>query len=290
MNLCELLKVDEAHLVQKVKNYDGKKIKFPCIVQEKYDGVYCIAIWRDGKVHIFSRTGKEYVSLNHLKEELDIFMCEANRPLVIFEAYAYGVDQPTISGWCRDEQNQHPEIVAIVHDCLTMGEYYGIAKTSYRDRYCDREILCSYDYLIFPDCIEVNDAICIFELATQVWQEGGEGVIIKNPDAPYARGKRNYDLMKLKQSVTYDLEVIGVEEGQGKYEGIAGTLVLRWKNGQSIRVGSGLTDAERKAFWEDKDSIIGKIVEVKAMKESTEGVLREPRYKGIRYDKAEADV
>lgn len=290
MNLCELLNVDEAHLVQKVKNYDGNKIKFPCIVQEKYDGVYCIACWRDGKVHIFSRTGKEYLSLNHLKDELMTFMREVGRPLVIFEAYAYGVDQPTISGWCRDEQNQHPDIVAIVHDCLTIDEYFGKVKTSYTHRFSDMLVFCQYDYLVFPDCIDAHDTIMIWELATQVWNDGGEGVIIRNPNAPYARGKRNNDLMKLKQSISYDLEVVDVAEGQGKYEGMTGKLILRWKNGKTISVGSGLTDKERKAFWEDKDSILGKIVEVTAMKESTEGVLREPRYKGIRHDKTEADV
>lgn len=290
MNLCNLLKVDEAHLVQKVKNYDGMKIKFPCIVQEKYDGVYCIACWCDGKVHIFSRTGKEYLSLNHLKEELDIFMRETNRSIVIFEAYAWGVDQPTISGWCRDEKEQHTDVVAIVHDCLTVDEYFGRVKTSYAHRFGDRLLLYRYDHLVFPDCIDVYDTITIWELATQVWSDGGEGVIIRNPYAPYARGERNNELMKLKRSITYDLEVVDVAEGQGKYKGMLGKLVLRWKNGKTISVGSGLTDKERKAFWEDKGAILGKIVEVTAMKESTEGVLREPRYKGIRHDKTEADV
>lgn len=293
MNLCNILNVEASHLIQKVKPYQENKIKFPCIVQEKYDGVYCIAFFdNQGIVGIFSATGKEYLSLNHLKAELELCSDIDGDEIsfIIFEAYADNVPQPIISGWCRDETEQHTEVYAIVHDVLTMNEYMGIDKTPYNKRIARfGSGGINYKTLFKPIEITANTVEHICGLVNLVWISGGEGVIIKNPTAPYLKGKRNWDLIKLKQSVSYDLLVVGVVEGQGKYKGMLGSLVLRWKNDGKIIVGSGLTNEQRKEWWEDKNKIIGQIVQIDAMKESTEGVLREPIFKGIRHDKCEPD-
>lgn len=297
INLCEILNTDEAHLVQKVKPYREDKILYPCIVEEKYDGVYCIAyLHDDDEVHIFSGTGKEYLSLDHLKPELKQYMSKMPDKVkfIIFEAYADNVPQPTISGWCRDERNQHTEIVAIIHDNLTMNEYLGKDDHTYFERniqlrWYTESLLKDYKYLRYPYSIEAKDKDMIWEFAQEIWDRGGEGVIIKDPLAPYAKGKRNWSLMKLKQSVSYDLLVLDVVEGQGKYKGMLGALILQWRDGGRIVVGSGLTNEQRKEWWEDNSKIIGQIVQIDAMKESTEGVLREPIFKGVRYDKAEPD-
>ena len=93
MNLCDILKTDSEHLVQKVIPYAQSRLHFPCIVQEKYDGVYCIA-WRDRvekRCHIFSRTGEEYLSMKHLQNMLYDVLDVADKDLLIFEAY---IDNP----------------------------------------------------------------------------------------------------------------------------------------------------------------------------------------------------
>lgn len=293
MNLCEILGVDADHLVQKVKPFNASKIKYPCIVNEKYDGVYCIAYCDGVDVNIFSRTGEEYLSLNHLKAELYDYLGEETG-FAIFEAYCDGVPQSTISGWCRDEQNQHNEIIAIVHDNLTMKEYLGEDKTPYwkREITCDMSV---YKYLRHPYRVVVSNQEQLERIVQEVWDRGGEGIVIKNPDAPYSKGKRNWDLMKLKRSVSYDLRVLALEEGQGKYKGMLGKLICQWKDGKSIKVGSGLTDEQRKAWWDTSyytefyKEIVGKVVQIDAMAESSKGVLREPVFRGIRYDKKKAD-
>lgn len=295
LGLTHMLGIEEKYLVQKVKSYQEDKIKFPCIVQQKYDGVYCIAFFdNQGIVGIFSATGKEYLSLEHLKPQLELCrdMSGDDISFIIFEAYSSVTAQPIVSGWCRDEQNQHPEIFAYIHDILTMGEYMGIDKTPYSERIArliKSNIETHCKSLFLPLTIIANEQSAILDMAETIWFHGGEGVIIKNPNAPYSRGKRNWDLIKLKQNVSYDLKVIGIEEGQGRCKDAIGRLVLQWKDGKTITVGTGLTALERKRWWDNKGMIVGKIVQIDAMKESTGGILREPVFKGIRHDKSEPD-
>ena len=58
-------------------------------------------------------------------------------------------------------------------------------------------------------------------------------------------------------------------------------------------VGSGFTDLQRKEFWEDKDKLIGQIIEIRAdsISKSQDGEnwsLRFPRFKSFRgFDKKE---
>lgn len=88
--------------------------------------------------------------------------------------------------------------------------------------------------------------------------------------------------MKLKRAASYDLEVIGLEEGQGKYQFMTGKLICRWINGTTINVGSGLSDEQRAQWWANRSDIIGKIVQVDAMSLSAKGQLREPVFKCVR--------
>ena len=299
MNLCEYLNVEQKHLVQKVHLFDKSSIKYPCIVQEKYDGVFCIAILINNEVRIFSRTGKEYLSMNHLKKPLkNILLNEfgAKVDLVIFEAWIHKKKQEIISGYCRDKTKQYSEIMAIAHDCLTFDDYFGKTSTPYHIRFRNLQTLIRFanDFLanpriILPNNITAFDFAEIDRFARKVWQFDGEGIVIKDINAPYQRGKRNTSVMKLKRGVSFDLEVTDVIESTGKYQNHVGKLVCRFKNGTSILVGTGLIDLERKKYWEDKSLIVGKIIQVNAMAETKNGVLREPTYKGIRYDKECAD-
>lgn len=136
--------------------------------------------------------------------------------------------------------------------------------------------------------VKVNSLEEASTLSEEVWQRGGEGIILNEIDALYQPGKRNASMIKIKQGISYDLQVTHVYVGKGKYTGTLGGLICRYKDGKEIKV-SGMTDAQRKAWWSNPQLIIGKIVQIDAMSESSKGLLREPRFKGIRFDKEEAD-
>lgn len=125
--------------------------------------------------------------------------------------------------------------------------------------------------------------------AQKVWDLNGEGIILKDLHAPYQEGKRNYTLMKIKEEIDADLLVVDIAEGEGKYQGTLGALVLEDLSGTQIRV-SGMTDIQRDLWWNNPSDIIGKVVKVKAMKRLPDGTLREPRFKDIRYDKNSTQI
>jgi DNA ligase 1 len=63
--------------------------------------------------------------------------------------------------------------------------------------------------------------------------------------APYVTGRSDV-LLKFKSLADAEAEVIGHVPGKGKYAGMTGALEVRTADGQRFRLGTGLSDAERK--------------------------------------------
>lgn len=295
-DVCKLVGRDKHHLVQLCLPYEKLKctLKFPVLASEKLDGVFAFAISLDNECHILSRTGEEYTSLEHLKEPLLALSKEIQCEVIIFEAYAKGVPQPTISGWCRDTKKQHLEVEAYIHDAMPLGEFAGtgFAESYYvRAEYLQLHMVQN-PYLHLVEQRHITNEKALFAMAESIWAAGGEGVVARPEFAGYYPGKRNQYMVKLKKGVSFDLKVVALEEGTGKYKGCTGKLVCQDRNGKKIKVGSGLNDEQRRTWWSPfgYDCIIGKIVQIDAMAVSTKGVLREPRFKGIRLDKTEVDA
>ena len=96
-------------------------------------------------------------------------------------------------------------------------------------------------------------------------------------------------MFRIKENIDFDLEVVDVFEGKNQFTDMLGGVVCRFENDKLIRVGSGFTKQQRAEFWADPSLIIGKVIEVKAMKKSSKGDLREARFKRIRNDKTKGD-
>lgn len=298
LDICKLVGRDKRHLVQLCLPLEKVKgtINFPVVASEKLDGVFCLAYVLNSECFIYSRTGEVYTSLEHLKHELIALAKGAQCEIIIFEAYAEGVSQPTISGWCRDTKKQHLEVEAYVHDMLMFTEFYKCeTDCGYADRYDYMRFifncLDNLKYIHLVDAELVHSYSALMRMAEDIWSRGGEGVVYRDFFAGYMAGKRNSTMVKVKKAVSFDLKVIAVKEGTGKYEGSTGYLICQDRKGKKVKVGSGLTDEQRRTWWSPwgYDEIVGKIVQIDAMKVSSKGVLREPRFKGIRYDKTEAD-
>ncbi len=75
---------------------------------------------------------------------------------------------------------------------------------------------------------------------------GGEGLMLHRGDTPYA-AERSDNLLKLKTHEDADAEVVGLQPGRGKYAGMTGALSVRGEDGKIFNIGSGLSDALRRA-------------------------------------------
>ena len=78
---------------------------------------------------------------------------------------------------------------------------------------------------------------------------------------------------------------MGITEGEGKYKGMIGSLVLQDASGRIVSVGSGLSDAYR-----SKASIayIGKVIEIEY--EQILDTYIQPTFVTVRLDKTKEEI
>lgn len=131
----------------------------------------------------------------------------------------------------------------------------------------------------------------VFELLDTVVEQGNEGLMANLSTGIYEFGKRSKNILKFKKFHDVDLLCIGMEEGEGKYKGMLGKILVEYY-GYEVGVGSGFTDEQRKYYWENKDEIVKHIVQIKYFEESKDKEgnlsLRFPIFTGrIRDDKNE---
>lgn len=75
---------------------------------------------------------------------------------------------------------------------------------------------------------------------------GGEGLMLHRADAVYRSG-RNDDLLKLKPWDDAEGVVLAHITGKGKYAERLGALQVQLPDGRTLRIGTGLSDAQRAA-------------------------------------------
>jgi len=114
------------------------------------------------------------------------------------------------------------------------------------------------------DTAEGHDVMRRFAEASV--EQGYEGIMIKNLDAPY-ECKRSDHWMKWKPTLTVDLTIVGFEEGTGRNQGRLGAIIYEGvDNERNIRVnvGTGYSDNDRDEFWTARDQLLGVIGEIQA--------------------------
>ena len=79
----------------------------------------------------------------------------------------------------------------------------------------------------------------------EIVQNGGEGVIVKDPSLRYFSG-RSGKILKVKKFFDTEAEIIAVNPGKGKYTGMMGSVTVKMKNGTVFNIGTGFSDALRK--------------------------------------------
>lgn len=73
---------------------------------------------------------------------------------------------------------------------------------------------------------------------------GGEGLIVRQPDALYTAG-RSSEILKVKNYQDAEALVVAHLPGKGRNEGRLGALLVALADGRQFKIGSGFSDAER---------------------------------------------
>jgi DNA ligase-1 len=284
--------------VQKALHYHEAKAKKnftlgTYAIMPKIDGWYFYIDFIDGKWgKLTSRAGREIPSVAHLNGLIEKAILPNRDLRLIFEGTIPNMQFHELNGVFNRKEEPAENAVLHIHDVIYLTE----PELEFKYRYGIVESIFNGLQFFLKDKIELVPVLAIgsteevfYYHFNKVIAKGGEGIILKNYNAGYFFGKRNANMMKIKEEVTKDLAVVGMVEGEGKYKGTLGALIVQSRDGTKHQV-SGMTDYERDLWWNNRESIIGKVVEVKAMKELEDGSLREPRYKACRFDKTLAEI
>ena len=93
--------------------------------------------------------------------------------------------------------------------------------------------------------IKVENKKHLYRFLHSIEKKGGEGVVVRNPTLNYYTG-RNNSALKVKSYIDEECEVIGYNKGRGKYKNILGSLICKMDSNQTIKIGTGFKDEQRK--------------------------------------------
>ena len=297
---CQLAQDCELHK----KKLNGKKS-----LEVKLDGVRAVTvIYPTGKIDMFSRNGKELNNFNHIKDEISkTFNISSITEALVLDGEIVSDDFQTLMKQIhRKKSSQNKDAKLFLFDLLPL-EYFkkGIYEKSYFSRIEELKKIHER-FFVQSQIINIIDSVNV-DLDTEKGEiefknfnknsiiNGYEGIMIKDPESFY-ECKRSTTWLKSKPFIEISLEVKDYEEGTGRNKGKLGAIIAEGidedKNFKT-NVGSGFTDLQRKEFWEDKDKLIGQIIEIRAdsISKSQDGEnwsLRFPRFKSFRgFDKKE---
>ena len=248
-----------------------KKIKGKCYIEYKYDGVRVIAIVQNGSATLYSRNGKVLRNFPHIEQALS----KPEFDGLVFDGEVMSENfQELMKQVHRKSGAQTEDSYLALFDMLTYEEFRaGGTELSAKER---RERLTVIRPL-FSDRVEVVDATLLdldteegkkdFEFMNRTAINAGfEGLMIKPIHEGY-KCKRSHAWLKIKPYIEVSLTVAEAVEGTGRNEGKLGALVVEGTDDGKyfhLNVGSGLTDEDRKVFWESKEELIGQVVEIRA--------------------------
>jgi DNA ligase 1 len=253
----------------------GKKL-----IEVKLDGVRVLTVVRtDGRIDQFSRNGKELVNFPHIVEQISAVVKNEPPPydLVLDGEVMSSSFQDLMKQVHRKSDVQSNDAVLNLFDVIPLSEF---EKGEWDKRQSDRSDFVYYWHKKHKDVLP-NVTVVGHELVDLDTEEGSkrfreinalavaggyEGIMIKDPEAPY-ECKRSVAWLKLKPFIEVTLSVSHIEEGTGRNEGRLGALVCRGvDDGKDIlvNVGSGFSDSERDIFWSYRTSLPGQLVEVRA--------------------------
>ena len=279
-DLIPMWEVQQAYKFDKIKLSDNEWFS----LSQKLNGVR--GTFFEGK--LISRQGKEFIGLEHIISDIKKLFNNAESFVLDGELIRKNIDGipdndnfRLSTGIINQEDGDKTAIQFVIFDILPKEEFLqGQSSLTYRKRldllvYLQSEIVeNNLKSLTIVDLLyNGTDRSMIDIFLEKMILEGKEGLML-NRDTKYYR-KRHNGILKIKRFYTVDLRIIDVEEGTGRLKGVLGAFVVRYKN-NILHVGSGMTDEERKTFWENRESLIDRIIEVKYKEESRDKETGKP--------------
>lgn len=251
------------------------------------------------KGKLYARSGVPFEGLDHI---LDQFKWDKNDTYV-FDGELTLRNKGELSdneafrvatGIINSDATTKTEISYTVFDVLPTEEFeHGESRLLYSGRRAVLDVMkkkFSDDGVVsvLPVLYNGSSTEKIDQFLEKMVAEDKEGLML-NLDVPY-KCKRHNGILKVKRFYTMDLPILRCEEGVGKFEGTLGSIVVDY-DGSEVGVG-GFTDEQRAWFWQNRETVVGSIIEVKYKDDSYNKVtgkksLQFPTFVSLRTDKEE---
>lgn len=298
--------------LMKGKKWDGEYIEDEFILSLKIDGNSATVFNLEDETYILSRSGAAMEGFEHI---IDFY--RKNLPLNYvycgeflkrnYENLEHGELFRVTNGIVNSKDKDKSSIQHIVFDMVPYKEYKNNSFSEtfytrhlrimsnfeqYSPYFKEKELDEGYEYL---DAMHVpylyrgkNNEIINYWL-DKAKKQKLEGLMLNLSNEKYKFGPQK-GLLKIKDFYTMDLVVSGIKEHvRGN---TVGALIVDYK-GNRVGVPS-MSDENRKLFWENKEDIIGKVIEVKYFRETEDKFgnksLRFPSFVRVRDDKTQDDV
>ena len=263
--------------------YNPDKADYPAYIQPKLDGVRCV-FTKDGA---YSRTGKEFKNVDHIKKSLRSVFLENPTLVLDGELYNHGLkhDFEKIISLVRKtkptEEHRQQAAELIQYHVYDIANF---AHATYTNRLSMLSNMLTYTY---PICKVETKIVLDYDEAVKQHNKylklGYEGSIYRSMSGKY-KGTRSWDLMKFKDFDDAEATIIGYEMGKGKRHGTLGKFIMQDDAGIQFGCppGKGYTYKDLADMGENISDYIGQRATFTYFQRTQAGSYRHPLYKCIR--------
>ena len=250
-------------------------------LQPKLDGVRCI-FTKDGA---YSRTGKEFKNLAHVKYDLTDFFRKHPNVILDGELYNHALkdDFEKIISLVR-KQKPTEQDAREAEDLVQYHVYDTIAEgVDYEDRF---NWLTRYLPIAATMTLIKNTVVNSYDEAKMLHNvhlaQGYEGSMLRL-NKPYEQ-KRSYNLQKFKDFSDTEATIVGYEAGKGKFTGLIGKFFMQDDDGNEFGcpIGKGYNFADRKSILDNVHDYIGQRATFTYFQRTQAGSYRHPLFKTLR--------
>ncbi len=249
----------------------------------KLDGCRLLTVVdQAGNVTCYSRNGKEFQTLQRIKDEVKEVWPELRG--VVFDGEICIVDENGDEhfDWIMKEINRKNHTIAQpryrIFDYLPLNEFltgFCNTKLSHRLAFFDLMVkkMGPSKLIVSLTQTQIQTRVEADKLFQKSVDEGWEGLILRK-DTAY-QGKRSNDMLKMKLFHDEEFKVEELEFGPFRYvkdgreveETMLSNVFIKYK-GYKVGVGSGFTIAKRQYYFKHPEELKGKTITVKYFEET----------------------
>ena len=286
-------------------------IKFPCFVQPKLDGLRCVSYMtrtaNATAVSLQSRTGAFFTGLPHIAAALRPYLSQHPNIVIDGELYTDQMPFEELAGLIKKKKITGSDVARLkkvkyhVYDIydhvrhdMPYSERMDVLAGAVRRCGCvANDTLSAAGRMLRSDTdaaavvvLVRTEQVAVLAEFRQLFAEfvevGYEGIMLRNAAGVYRANYRSNDLQKYKEFLEDEYRIIDFTQGEGRDAG-AVIWVCETADGKEFTLRPRGSIEQRRAWFNDGASYIGKNVTVVYQELTEEGKPRFPIGKAVRY-------